>query len=234
MDLETLGYRTEWARYANERAFAAPADPRKLVDVDPDAVEWYTNALRLNWGLGRVQGGTWDLRENCQPLSETTTQRALVQHFEAGADWEETVLYERAEAAFADGESFRGYDSLTAFRKQRLAYLDDLFERIDTEGYRSNRDAGHENPLAADHPFENAYVHYLEPLIAVGRDGAIIWCEGYHRLTMAAILDIETIPVQVLCRHERWQRTRDRVYESGGQVPERLEGHPDLADLRSG
>jgi len=32
MDPETLRYRTEWTRDANERAFATPADPWKLVD----------------------------------------------------------------------------------------------------------------------------------------------------------------------------------------------------------
>lgn len=237
MDLETLWYYTRWTHHANQRAFAAPADPRTRVAVDPGAAGWYTTELRLNWGLGRVQGGRWDLPENRGALAETTTYRTLVQRFEEGCAWEETALYERAESQFASGESVRGYDSLDAFRENRLRYLDDLFERMETEGYRPNAAAGHDNPGAAGNPFEDAYVHHLEPLIAIGREGEIIWAEGYHRLTMAAIIGIERIPVQVLCRHAGWQRTRDRVYEAGNTLPADLaeyRDHPDLVDLTDG
>ena len=234
MDLETLRYRTAWTDEANRRAFAAPADPWKLVDVDPAGVEWCTNDLRLNWGLGRVQGGQWDLPEHRQQLSETATYRTLIQRFAEGYDWEDTATYERAALAFADGKSFRGYDSMDAFRGHRLSFLDDLYERIDSEGYRPNAEGGHENPAAAENAFEDAYAHYLEPLIAIGRDGEVIWVEGYHRLGIAAVLGLDAIPVQVLCRHAGWQRIRDKIAEAGGGLPGELEEyreHPDLAEL---
>jgi hypothetical protein len=184
---------------SNQRAFAVPADPWKLVDVDPAGVEWCTNDLRLNWGLGRVQGGEWDLPEHRQELSETTTYRTLVQRFAEGYDWEDTATY----------------------------------ERIDSKGYRPNAEAGHENPAATENAFEDAYAHHLEPLIAIGRKGEIIWVEGYHRLGIAAVLGLDAIPVQVLCRHEGWQRVRDRIDRVDGPLPADLEvfrDHPDLAD----
>ncbi|PSQ49284.1 hypothetical protein BRD19_04365 [Halobacteriales archaeon SW_7_65_23] len=105
---------------------------------------------------------------------------------------------------------------------------------MDSEGYRPNAEGGHENPAAAENAFENAYAHYLEPLIAIGRDGEVIWVEGYHRLGIAAVLGLDAIPVQVLCRHAGWQRIRDKIAEASGGLPGELEEyreHPDLAEL---
>lgn len=237
MDLDRLRYYTEWTQHANERAYAAPADPWKLLPVDPGNVERYTSDLRLNWGLGRVQAGPWDRQESCGRLTETTTYSGLIQRFEQGYDWEETALFERAREQLEDGEQFRGYGSVEAFREGRCAYLDDLYHSIRADGYRPNSEAGHENPQAEENQFEDAYVHQLEPLVAIGRDGEIIWVEGYHRLVIASILDIETIPVQVLCRHEAWQEVRDRIHGAAQALPPAVEdhrGHPDLAALETG
>jgi len=129
---------------------------------------------------------------------------------------------------------FRGYDSLDAFREHRLSFLDHLYERIDSEGYRPNAEAGHENPAAGENAFEDAYAHHLEPLIAIGREGEIIWAEGYHRMAIAAIQGLDAIPVQVLCRHTRWQRIRDSIAGAGGSLPGELaeyREHPDLGEL---
>lgn len=237
MDLARLRYFTEWIRYVNERTYAAPADPWKLVPVDPSGVEWYTNDLGLKWGLGRVRGGPWDRPEHCGRLEETTTYRGLVQRFEAGDSWEETALFRRAKERLEDGRQFRGYETVEAFREKRCAYLDELYRRIEAEGYRPNRDADHENPVADENTFEDAYVHHLEPLVAVGRDGEFVWVEGYHRLVIARLIGIDEIPVQILCRHEEWQRVRDRVHGADGELPAHLaeyEGHPDLEDAGSG
>jgi len=236
VDLERLRYYTAWTHYANRQAYESPADPWKLLSVAPGDVEWYTDRS-LKWGLGRVEGGSWDREQNCRRLAETTTMRALRQRFEEGVDWEETVLYRRAAEQFEEGTQFRGYGSLSDFRQQRCAYLDDLYDSIASEGYRANREAGHENPHATSNQFEDAYVHKLEPLVAIGREGRIRWVEGYHRLGIASILGIDEIPVQVLCRHEGWQEIRDRVggpqKEGAGPGPG-CRGHPDLADVCSG
>jgi hypothetical protein len=101
--------------------------------VPPSAID-YCCSLRLDVGLGRVQGGDWD-RDRTE-LRETTTYRGLVQRFVDGQDWEETALYRRAKDSFDSGAGqYRGYGSLEAFREKRLAYIDDLYESIDTEGY---------------------------------------------------------------------------------------------------
>lgn len=229
MDLGRFRYYTAWHHVANRRRYDAPADPWKLLRVTPGGVEYYTSEVALNWGLGRVEGGDWDREANLKRLDETVVYRGLVQRFEADRNWEETALYERAAEAFAERGSFRGYDSLAAFRDVRCAYLDDLYRSIAEDGYRPNEAAGHEKP-AEDNAFEGAYANHLEPLVVVGREGGIYWAEGYHRLVLAAILGVEAIPVYALCRHVRWQRVRDRVADaSGGDLA--ADGLPDGADL---
>ncbi len=226
---------TEWHKAANELTYAAPADPRRLVRVDPASVERFTGSLRLDVGLGRVQDGDWDRPERCDRIRETAIYRGLVQRFVDGADWQETALYEQAQRRLDDAGSVRGYGDIETFRATRCAYLDDLYESIRTDGYRPNADATHDNPSADENPYEDAYAHKLEPLVAIGRTGQTLWTEGYHRFAIADILDVDAIPVQVLCRHDEWQRVRDDVAESSfDRLRTEFEvdaDHPDLRDV---
>lgn len=236
MNLDQFWQYTAWHQHANERNYEAPAAPRKLLRVDPSSVKWYLPDVRLDLGLGRIEGGTWDCEENRALVRETTTYRGLVQRFEDGRDWEETALYRRVADQFESRESVRGYESLETFRNIRCAYLDDLFRDIEREGYRPNADATHER-ADSDNAFEDAYANHLEPLVAVGRDGEIYWFEGYHRFAIASILSLDEIPVYALLRHANWQRIRDRIHAiDPSDRPRELEDHlehPDVQDVVS-
>lgn len=231
MDLDTLRYYSRWHQHVNQQVYDAPADPWSPIHIDPTTIDSHNQEVRLNWGLGRVEAGDWDNEEACQPLHETVIYEGLVQRFEAGCEWEETSLYERAAARFEDGDSVRGYESLEAYRRVRCGYLDDLFDTICEEGYRPNTASNHV-PATSENPFEDAYVHHLEPLVVIDRDGGIHLSEGFHRVILAAIIGVDTIPVQVLCRHSGWQQTRDQLSETprselSTENLNRL-GHPDL------
>lgn len=228
MGTERIDYYTEWNHFANEKRYGAPADPWTPLQVDPNAIEHYNHEIGLGWGLGRIESGNWDSRENCSRLSETATYKGLTQRFEKGYDWEDTALYRRAKERFENRDSFRGYDSLEQYRRVRCEYTDRLFRSIEQDGYRPNEAATHEKPTE-DNPFENVYVHRLEPLVVIGRFGDIYWNEGYHRLVIASLVGVSEVPVYVLCRHDQWQQTRDRIYNASASD---LEAHPDHPDLR--
>lgn len=234
MDLQQFRARTDWHHHANRQRYDAPADPYEPLRVDPDDVTHYTDELRLDLGLGRVQGGDWDCEEHCRPFRETTLYRGLEQRFEEGRDWEDTDLYRWAEDRFERGETVRGYDTLAEYRRVRCEYVDDLYHSIEREGYRPNREASHER-ASDDNPLEDAYANHLEPLVAIGRDGEVYWTEGYHRLAIATILGLDAIPVLVLCRHEEWQRVRERLHGTPrSELPPDLRAyrdHPDLQDV---
>ena len=237
MDLDTFRLYTEWHDHANRRRYDAPADPWQLVTVDPTGIERCVPGIGL-YGLGRVEGGAWDRSANTRSVADLPSYEGIRQRFEAGEDWEDTRLVEWAGERFADGESARGYENLDAFVERRCAYLDDLFERIREEGYRPNAEAGHDNPAARDNPYEDAYAHEFEPLVAVGRSGEFLWVEGFHRLAMATVLELDAVPVQVVCRHREWQRVRDEATAGDGDgLPASVAPHrdnPDLADLLGG
>lgn len=234
MDLERFRYYTSWHRFVNERLYDAPADPWRLVDVDPADVQRYHPSVRLDVGLGRVEAGEWDRRERCERVRETPIYRGLRQRFEEGRDWTDTALYERTVERFDDRDSVRGYDSPAEFLEVRCAYLDDLYASVREDGYRPNEAATHE-AAAADNAFEDAYANHLEPLVAVSRRGECYWLEGYHRFAIADLLDLDAIPVYVLVRHADWQAVRDRLHGvPPSEWPPELEAyrdHPDLQDV---
>jgi hypothetical protein len=226
VDLDRFRRYTRWHRYANRRRYDAPADPWKVVRVDPEEVTFYA-VVSLKWGLGRVRGGEWDRRANCGRVSDVYIHEGLTQRFEEGYDWEETAYYRWARNQFDAGNTVRGYETLEAFRTQRCEYVDDLFESVREEGYRPNFETTY------DDPGEVEYAHDLEPLVLVGRSGEIIWSEGFHRLVVASILGIDEIPVYVLRRHEQWQEVRDAIdgVPATGLPPE-LEAYTDHPDVR--
>lgn len=226
--LDDFRYYSEWHDHANRRRYDAPADPWAVVRVDPAEVTRYAS-VDLRWGVGRVRGGDWDRPENCEDVTGTAMFEGLRRRFEEGRDWEETAYYERERERFEEVDQYRGYEDFDAYREERFPEVDDLFERMRSEGYRPNFERVYDDVAAVE------YVHELEPLVGIGRSGEVIWSEGYHRLALARILGIDEIPVYVLRRHERWQRKRDAVANApDGEVPPDLEAHadhPDLADV---
>lgn len=232
MTLRQFRYYTSWHHVANEKNYEVPADPWKQLRVDPSSVEFHNGEIKLNWGLGRIESGEWDRESNCTFLKETAIYTGLKQRFEEGYNWEKTALYREAKEQFEEGESFRGYESLEAYRSVRCEHVDELFRSIQRDGYRPNEAATHEKP-PGENSFEDAYVHHLEPLVVIGRGGEIYWAEGHHRLIISAILEVEEIPVYVLCRHHQWQQVRDRIADvPRSEIPSSFEDHLDHPDLR--
>lgn len=234
MDLEKFRQYTHWNHVSNTRTYDAPAEPWNPLRIDPSKIEYYNQELRLKWGLGRVSGGGWDTPDHCRPLRETTIYRGLTQRFESGFDWEDTDLYRRAKAQFEEGNTVRGYESLDEYRSIRCKYIDELFHAIEQNGYRPNHTATHES-ATPENPFEEAFVHHIEPLVVIDRHGAIHLTEGFHRIIIASILDCDEVPVYALCRHAQWQSVRDQL--TNDSVAESLADlevqtdHPDIQNL---
>jgi hypothetical protein len=234
MDLDRLRYYTRWHASANDRRYRAPADPWEAIRIDPTELTHHNQSLRLDRGIGRVEGGDWDA-EGRESFRGTAVYRSIRRRCEESDAWEETPLYRRAKERFEAGGRVRGYESVDEYRRVRLAYIDDLIWSIEEEGYRANTEAEHE-PASAENDFEGAYVHRLEPVVAIGRVGEIQLCEGFHRAAIASVLELDGIPVNVLCRHEKWQQVRDRIASDPSatheqELPIDPRVHPDLRGL---
>lgn len=216
--------RTKWHAHANALRYDVPADPWRFIEVDPTTVE-RGNSVSFAWGLGLICRGEWDQPEHCGRIEELIIFRGLKQRFQRGWEWEETVYFGWIEEQYDLEVDYRGYETV----ESRLKAIDELYEDMRDHGYRSNRGVIYEDPVEIEH------IHELDPLVLVGRSGEIIWSEGFHRLVIAALLEIEGIPVYVLRRHERWQRIRDEIAttppdDRRPELREHME-HPDLSDV---
>lgn len=219
---------------------AAP-DPGRVITVDPSLVE-YVLAPGFDDDLPRegayVRGGDWDRRVASKPLvfvasyedgfdvrsivpfDEYVFYRSCVRHFEEGVPWADTEFYRW----LLDNRD-RGvarYETRAAIR-ERLAFLDDLYERVESERYKTQAELG-----TGRYPVN-------EVLIDVGRDGRLILDNGRHRLAIAKVLGLEAVPVRVFVRHAEWQRLRHAVATEGREVlddrPAIDPDHPDLVAL---
>lgn len=232
--------RNAYVRRTHEDDFDAydhPPDPFAVLSVDPDAIREFTGRPYPPYHgkveqLGSVREGDWDLiddppivddayRERYdlyrgERFSESVFYRSLAAHFDRDVDWTDTPFVRRCLALAADGtQSWRSMDD-RADILERCARIDDLYERIRTDGYRSQRELGVRSILRVTD----------EVVVDVGRRGSLLFVNGRHRLAIAKLLDLGSIPVGVLVRHADWMARRDRFARSDS-VP----AHPDLLDL---
>ena len=209
----------EWKR---TKRLQRPADPFTVRRVDPDRighVTVYTDTVdKAQDGerhpvftrpdarfagffrtarAGAVLRGEWDRRS--LPFDEYLPYVGLYRRFVDGVDWEDTEYYRTIVDCITDGAPLWGCETEAEFR-ERCGELDQLYERIDREGYRS---AGE---------LRDGKLQYDEVAVNIGRDGRFLFNDGKHRLSIAKILDIDTVPVRVIVRHQDWVAGMDRAF----------------------
>jgi len=205
---------------------AAP-NPFEIIYIDPSNInrfslrKYQVHNDRFK-DLGTVEEGDWDTRsradikteyENKNNLdsfnffmknefSETPFHLSMKKHFEDGKHWEETPYY----------------TYLKKKKLNRLSKVDKLYNSIEENGIVK----------ASEIEENNSLLQKLDDImIDIGRNGDTIMVENRHRLSIAKILDIEKVPVRVVCRHKKWQEKRTRASNSEEKI-KKLEDHPDL------
>lgn len=233
-------------RCANDVASAgAPTDPFKTMWVAPDRIERHTRReyppYRDRLALfGAVRGGDWDRRDE-PPIDPTydgpparlfladrfensVLYRSLEARFERGVPWEETELVREALRLVEEPSPERVWHECrtAADVRDRCRRLDDLYETIHEEGYRSERER-----LGTDPTVGFRRCLRQEMTVDIGRDGELLLVCGKHRLAIAKLLGLERVPVVVLVRHPEWMDERAAVAAGADRAP-----HPDLRDRR--
>lgn len=215
----------------------APIEPYRLVDVPPEEISRLSTPLTLPRfrRIGLVDGGDWDLRD--QRFEETDVYRGFAAHFRDGRPWRETEFYDRVLEEIEHGLTPWGCRSRVDL-DDRCARLDDLYETIRDDGYRTQRELMDEptsDPIGSHRVSRYARIINDEIAVDVARDGEFLFADGRNRLAIAKLLDVETIPVLLLRRHERWQSLRNEVARrrdaDGRSVPAFATTHPDLEPL---
>lgn len=210
--------------------YDAPVDNTRLIEVDPNAISTKRDSdakKQIRW-RGAVQSGDWD--GNTRGLDEYDLYSSLVDHFEEGTPWPETELWQRVKENCESNPDWNkwGCEDFRAF-EDRLRRLDDLYEFMESEGYLSQSEIlySSDDPMrdyeSGSYPLP---LEYNEITVLIGRDGELILHDGRHRLAIASVLDVESVPVRVKVRHREWQEFRDEVYRGEAAGID----HPDLDD----
>lgn len=212
----------------NKYLYKAPPDLYRPIQVDPTSISFEATSIKERGGIGQTNAGDWDRKSNLKPISKNPIVKGLRQRFEEQKQWKETAYY----AARRDE-----YESAEKFLQIRCAFVEELYRSIKEDGYQPNYKAGHRVPDEDKKRTESGrYKHELEPLVAIGRKGEIYWSDGFHRLAIARILNVNSIPVQVIARHQQWQQVREKVHaavqnEEAESLAKYLRSHPDLQEF---
>lgn len=171
-------------------------------------------------------GGDWDVSNlmNFDDGIIYTSIRDIIDKKE----WKETPLYSHIFKNMQNGKPKWDCDTMEKC-VQRGKYLLDLYDDIKNVGNVVLRGELNKFKLKSKSSFaKNDCIQ-----VAIGRNGQILFASnGSHRLSIAKILGIPTVPVAVCRRHIEWEKYRTKVT---GICKKRWEGktyqkmfHPDL------
>ncbi len=187
-------------------------DPFTIIRVAPDRITHCPTRKICRWNdLGAVLHGNWD--KSGRPVDKLIKYRSVVDRFENGTPWKETDVYREAKKRIERGESFWNGSLTEDDIDERIDHIETLFDRIQTDGFKSQEELEGKplREIVLDRKFDRSKE---EIAVAIGRDGKPLFVDGNHRLAIATVLEIDTIPVHVIARHERWQALREEVAEA--------------------
>lgn len=216
----------------NTVVFDAVAHPYEPITVDVNDVAYRHPEFNVNNSLGQVVDGEWDSAHNLESIEREWIVEGLMERFHGGKPWRDTRYIEKPRREyFSNGESRWGCETVDEFVDKRCSYVERIYEDIKNNGYKPASSRGSDDNDTYDG--KPAFRQRLEPLVLIGRDGDVIWGDGFHRYAFARLLDIDEIPVQVAVRHRRWQELRDEIHDDGPSEfgGERVRDHPDLRDV---
>lgn len=206
------------------------ADPFKIVWIDPDRIIEHTNDSDTPAKFGNIIGGNWD--QNLPSFENHLLYRSIEERFLNGVSWKETELYEQFQAVRSSSETVWGRRvNSDEDIEARLSEIDDLYEMMKKEDYRTQKELYSvnrhtEDPHDAVHPLLN------EIGVDIGRDGTFYWkLHGLHRLAVAKTLSVDAVGVQILNRHTEWQQLRNELRYGDCERRDIQHNHPDLQDI---
>lgn len=129
----------------------------------------------------------WDLQ--VKNFNENRTFRSAKQVYIENKEWPETEIYKKILKNIESGKIMQECGTKKELDKH-FYNTDKLYKQIKQKGYRSQQEL--KSLLPND-----------EVRVAIGRNREIIFLDGRHRLSIAKVLEIETIPVFICIIHPK-------------------------------
>ena len=225
------------------------ADLFKLVHVSPEEIQYRSPRFAGKWELaGRVVDGEWDRDPARYDESsfvdgvDASFHRSLERHFVDDVRWEETPFVREVLDCVAEGKTTWTCTDRHDV-EEKCTRIDRLYERIANDGYMTQEQRRRADIRDLKQSRRSRIFRWLKEYTVVGkdeitvnvaRDGTLLFFSGKHRMSIAKILGLDSIPVLVLARHEAWQAIRDAANEERGLsavLPANRLDHPDLRDI---
>jgi len=207
-----------WRNTRQHVTEAAHVEPHRLHNIPPRLIEYHSRGgFDPLSDVGRVVDGNWDL-ERGDPIEGKVRYVSFRDRFYKGVSWDDTELY-RQKVEWIESDRQSKFESVDALNR-KCAELDRLYEEIRTEGYRTqeelDRTGGSFGAIVGDGgrgliPFSSTDLVRSEIAVDIARDGEPMLNEGRHRMCIAKLLDLESVPVRVVVRHRQWQGLRNEV-----------------------
>ena len=185
--------------------------PEALIYIHPADVTYVVRDLIPRIYSGAVVAGDWDQRVT--ELRCASKYIACLNRFERGLDWRAAGVEKLFTHLFAQEARPDGCSTWQDVWK-RYAGIDELYADVKKKGRLVPRGV-RAGPLGRIYR-DGVYIH-------VGRTGDLIFgCAGYHRLAVAKILGLESIPAQLGVVHieafnaEVWRR-KLQLMEAGAR-----------------
>ena len=166
-------------------------NPNETFYIDPNDINYSiaNKYLPENAPPFGILNGNWDLNKTY--WLDSPYWDGLRERFEDGLPWEETKYYRRCVDKIEAGEPLGVLDDEPTVEKleEYLDELDNLYLSIKNNGYDYD----------------------CVITISIGRNGEMMVNHGNHRRVIARILDVDSVPVNVRYRHEKWQKKREEL-----------------------
>lgn len=159
--------------------------------------------------IGLVKGGKWDKNMHGKKFENSDVFKAFKKRFQKGISWEDTDFFHRVKRNIEEeSETKWGCKTIKEF-KGRLDSLDELYEQIENDGYKNQRELG------------NLKI-YDEIRLCVSRDGKISFLNGQHRLSIAKLLELKQVPILVSVWHKKFVDEVRKEYPNKKLTPKFL------------
>lgn len=204
-----------WRASSDVFRYDFPPDRFKVVWVDPDRIKYRTNREHPPWKdrrklFGKVIDGNWD--RSTKRFDEYSHYRAIKRHFVEDVAWEATEFWQKRQSSSRD---------IDQKLRTRVKEIEELYQSIAENGFKTQLELLEED----DRPNEGLYLDAANEIaVDIGRDGELLFVDGKHRLSIAKILDLDSVPIVILVRHSDWMEHRDEVLEENPTA----DHHPDL------
>ena len=218
--------RLQWREAVSRVRWGVPTQPLGIKWVSPATITHWAPRFSRIQRIGTVEDGEWDAAR--RPFERSVVYRGLRERVLEATPWEDTCYFEWADRRIREEGALFGHTRRDSLLEHHCVSIDRLVRRIDDDGYRLQTQL---------HPGRtSAEILTHEIGCNIGHDGIFILNTGYHRASIAKILDLDVIPILTIVRHARWQANRAAIAQSAqpremaialGLDPT----HPDIVEL---